>query len=82
MVLSIKNERASELATELATLTGQTKTRAVIESLEARLQQVKSEMGGAELTAILEIGRRCAALPDLDPRSADEIIGYDEDGLW
>ena len=29
---------------------------------------------------LLEIGRRCAALPVLDPRSADEIIGYDEHG--
>jgi antitoxin VapB len=31
--------------------------------------------------AIMEIGRRCAALPDFDRRSADEILGYDENGL-
>jgi antitoxin VapB len=30
---------------------------------------------------ILEIGMRCAALPDLDQRGADEILGYDEAGL-
>jgi len=30
---------------------------------------------------ILAIGRRCAALPDLDKRSADEILGCDEQGL-
>ncbi|HEY7299133.1 MAG TPA: hypothetical protein VH684_14605 [Xanthobacteraceae bacterium] len=30
---------------------------------------------------ILEIGRRCAALPDVDRRTAEEIIGYDENGL-
>lgn len=30
---------------------------------------------------ILEIGRRCAALPERDVRSAEEILGYDEDGL-
>ena len=30
---------------------------------------------------ILAIGRRRAALPDLDARSADEIPGYDEHGL-
>jgi antitoxin VapB len=30
---------------------------------------------------ILRIGRRCAALPDLDNRSADEVLGYDENGL-
>jgi hypothetical protein len=30
---------------------------------------------------ILALGRHCAALPDLDPRSAEEIVGYDENGL-
>ena len=29
-----------------------------------------------------EIGTHCAGLPDLDPRSADEIVGYDEHGMW
>lgn len=30
---------------------------------------------------LLAIGKRCACLPDLDTRSADEILGYDEHGL-
>jgi antitoxin VapB len=30
---------------------------------------------------ILEIGKRCAALPDLHQRSAEEILGYDKHGL-
>lgn len=30
---------------------------------------------------ILALGRRCAALPDLDLRSADALVGYDENGL-
>ena len=30
---------------------------------------------------LLAIGAACAALPDLDHRSADEILGYDEYGL-
>jgi len=29
----------------------------------------------------LKIGRRCARLPVQDHRAADEIVGYDEDGL-
>ncbi|MEA1053718.1 hypothetical protein U5801_28495, partial [Lamprobacter modestohalophilus] len=33
------------------------------------------------LSAILEVSRRCAASPEFDPRSADEIIGYDANGL-
>ena len=30
---------------------------------------------------IMAIGKHCAALPQLDARSADEIIGYDKRGL-
>jgi hypothetical protein len=30
----------------------------------------------------MEIGRHCAALPDYDTRSPDEIVGYDETGMW
>lgn len=28
-----------------------------------------------------DIALHCASLPVLDPRPADEIVGYDEDGL-
>lgn len=35
----------------------------------------------ASLEKINEIVARCAALPDLDARSPDEIIGYDEFGI-
>ncbi|OQW92842.1 MAG: hypothetical protein BWK78_00275 [Thiotrichaceae bacterium IS1] len=33
---------------------------------------------------ILQIGRDCAALPDIDTRTPDEILGYDKSqiGLW
>jgi antitoxin VapB len=30
---------------------------------------------------LLEISDRCAALPDHDTRTADEIIGFDEHGV-
>lgn len=32
--------------------------------------------------AIVEISDRCAALPDLDTRNADEIVGYDANGAF
>lgn len=32
--------------------------------------------------AIVEISDRCAELPDLDTRNADEIVGYDADGAF
>jgi hypothetical protein len=31
---------------------------------------------------LLEIGRHCTTLPDLDARSPDEIVGYDDTGMW
>jgi hypothetical protein len=33
-------------------------------------------------TCAREIARRCAALPDLDCRTDEEILGYDERGLF
>jgi antitoxin VapB len=29
-----------------------------------------------------KIALHCAALPDLDTPSPDEIIGYDKNGMW
>ena len=31
---------------------------------------------------LVELGRECGALPDYDTRSPDEIVGYDENGMW
>jgi hypothetical protein len=31
---------------------------------------------------LAELGRQCAALPDYDTRSPEEIVGYDEFGMW
>ena len=56
-------------------------TEAVTIALKERLdrkQKLKSKEGVAE--KLLEIGRRVAALPELDPREPDEIL-YDEFGL-
>ncbi|MFO1424423.1 MAG: Arc family DNA-binding protein [Candidatus Competibacteraceae bacterium] len=57
--------------------------REVIILLETLLEKpAKNEITPEErLSAIMEISRRCAALPELDPRSTDKIIGYDENGL-
>ncbi|WP_295433991.1 hypothetical protein [uncultured Thiodictyon sp.] len=55
----------------------------VIVLLEALLAKGSAPAATApeeRLAAIMEISRRCAALPELDPRSADDIVGYDENG--
>jgi len=34
-----------------------------------------------KFAAILEISRRCCVLPQMDTRSTDEIVGYDQNGV-
>ena len=61
---------------------GQTKTEAVTEALRNHLERRRREQSGQTLADELnEIGRRCAKLPVRDGRPADEILGYDENGL-
>ena len=82
MPLNIKDPATEKSVRELALLTGETVTTAVRRAAEERLLRVRRDRAGRSLTAeILEIGRRCASLPDLDTRPADEILGYDEHGL-
>ena len=82
MALNIKDPETEKFVRELAALTGETVTAAVRRAAEERLQRVRRKRGGRSLAEeLLEIGRRCAALPDQDTRTAEEIMGYDENGL-
>ena len=82
MALNIKDPATEKSVRELAMLTGESVTAAVRRAAEERLQRVRREHVARSLAdEILEIGRRCASLPDLDGRTADEILGYDEHGL-
>ena len=82
MPLNIRNKQAEELAGALAKLTGETKTEAVTQALRERLERVRGGRARRRLADDLdEIALHCAGLPVRDPRSADEIIGYDEQGL-
>jgi antitoxin VapB len=82
MPLNIRNKQAEELAGALAKLTGETKTEAVTQALRERLQRVRRARAKRRLADELdEIAVHCSALPVLDRRSAEEIIGYDENGL-
>ena len=78
MALSIKSERADRLARELAELTGESITDAVVGSLEARLQYERRRRRVRDLSDVVE---RFGRLPVLDDRDPDEILGYDEHGL-
>jgi antitoxin VapB len=84
MALSLKDPETDRLARAVAALTGKSLTDAVRRSLAERLEQERLRRGEpADLAARLrEIGEHCAALPDFDRRTPDEIIGYDETGMW
>ncbi|WP_428120482.1 type II toxin-antitoxin system VapB family antitoxin [Candidatus Poriferisodalis sp.] len=78
MALSIKSERADQLARDLAALTGESITDAVVASLEARLEVELRRRRALGLGDIVERFRR---LPVRDQCDLDDIIGYDEHGL-
>jgi len=82
MALSIKHPEADRLARELAAVTGETLTDAVVIALRERLAR---QAGRARVVSLREelatIRQRCASLPVLDDRRPEEIIGYDSHGL-
>jgi len=81
MALNIKDPATERSVRELAALTGEGVTTAVRKAAEERLQRVRRGGGPSLALELLKIGERCAALPDLDHRDPDDILGYDEHGL-
>jgi antitoxin VapB len=82
MALSIKNAETEQLARQIAKETGESITEAIQKSLRERLERLGKEQRRHILREqVEEILRRVDALPILDERSADEIIGYDEHGI-
>lgn len=81
MALSIKDPEADRLAREVARVTGESLTAAVVQSLRERLARVRRFRGPRLSEQIMDIARRSAQLPVKDDRAADELVGYDEHGL-
>jgi antitoxin VapB len=82
MVLSIKHPAADKVARELARRQGRSITEAVIGALESELAREKRRVRrGGLADRLLAIGQRYGALPVLDHRSEDEILGFDERGM-
>ncbi len=81
MAFSVKHPEADRLARELVAETGEGLTEAVINALRERLERVRRAQPYRLADEILRIGRECAALPVLDDRNADAILGFDAHGL-
>jgi antitoxin VapB len=84
MAISLKDPETDRLARAVAAMTGETLTNAIRTALAERLEREKRRRGepGDLATRFREIGEHCAALPDYDTRTPDEIVGYDETGMW
>ena len=78
--LYIKNPAAHRLARQLSEHKGVTLTDAVIGALEDQLNAAKKPkpIDRKKIDALLQ---KMRALPVVDARSSDEILGYDEFGL-
>jgi antitoxin VapB len=80
-------EDTAKLAELVAEKTGKSPDQVVREAVEASARAVgvvpvKSKLSREELIAGMRaISDRCAALPVMDDRTPDQIIGYDEHGL-
>jgi antitoxin VapB len=82
VALNIKNETADRLARELAAETGESVTTAVTTALRERLERLRGSVPRDQRREVLtQIALRSSARPTRDTRSADEIVGYDAQGL-
>jgi antitoxin VapB len=81
MALSTRNPRAEQLAREVAAASGENITQAIIHALEERLERLRGRRTATDtVQEITAISQRCSALPDLDPRAPEEILGYNRFG--
>ena len=80
--LNIKDAEVYRLARELAARTGESMTQVVRRSLRDRLAREKNRTPDpVVMQKLIEISDRCSRRLVLDPRSDEEILGYDEHGV-
>jgi antitoxin VapB len=76
--LYIKNPTAHRLAEQLSEQMGVTLTDAVIYALENQIRKTRPPLNRQNLDAVCA---KIGALPVLDSRAPEEILGYDEFGI-
>ncbi len=82
MALSIKDPETEQLARALARETGESITGSIATAVRERLMRVRQAKRQRSLAdEVRELSARYRAYPLADPRSPEEIIGYDEHGL-
>ena len=81
MALNIKSRETEEIVRELAKRTGLSITDAVHQAASEKLAALKDDRESRR-RALYEIIERARTMPNLDPRTDDEIIGYNEYGAF
>jgi antitoxin VapB len=82
MALKIKDATTDRPVRELAAETGESLTTAVTAAVRERRERLRGAVPREQRArALTQIAARSSARPVADPRTADEIIGYDADGL-
>jgi antitoxin VapB len=89
MSINIKNKEADRLLAELKSATGKGASEVVLDLLRREHARIAADQPSrpdkAEVERILAVTREMQRLwresPVIDPRTPDEILGYDENGL-
>lgn len=81
MTINIDNLEAERLVQELSELTGENISEIIVKALAERLEREKRKKGISTTVKdeLLIIAQRFQALPTLDMRSEEEILGYEND---
>jgi antitoxin VapB len=85
MAITISSPEVHQLARELAAVTGESVTEAVVNALRERLgrrRAVDRATRRKRLAALRALRRTLAGREPADPRSDDEILGYNEYGTF
>ena len=79
--LNIKDPAVYAMAAELSRLTGKSMTRVVSDALRSELERHQTKT--VDRAAVQKLLDEIDAIPrQPEPRSHDEILGYDAQGKW
>jgi hypothetical protein len=79
--MNIRSAKVDELVRRLTRLTGEDVETALERAIEERLSRVAPPVPADRKAALDSFFERVSRMRILDPRAADEIVGYDSCGL-
>jgi antitoxin VapB len=79
--MNIRSAKVDQLVQQLTRLTGEDVETALERAIEERLSRVAPPAPADRKAAMDAFFERASRMPVLDPRSVDEIVGYDGRGL-